>query len=201
MMSRSVSFLRRINFTEPSSGSALWIKRADLYEDDSRIYAFLTFSSNGRSNVERCKIRITPFDKDKFGMEPFGVRILSLGLKAGQTKEHPDPLILPKGTYAFNFALLSYSAKKGKESLASPAAASLASSEPALAPSSPSGEPSAPSFAEEPIRKSKANKTRFIKRLPILLPILLILLGLLIGFCLLYGSPFGATWQTRNFYY
>ena len=114
-MSKSVSFLRRITFKAPTARTPLWIKQADLYEDENRIYAFLTFSNSLDVAINKCKIRILPFDKEKYGMDPFGIRILNLGLKGKMSKEHNDPLILPKGTYGFNFSIISYGTKKEED--------------------------------------------------------------------------------------
>lgn len=119
-MSRSVSFLRRITFKAPSSHTPIWIKQADLYEDQSRIYAFLTFENKEKSPIERVKIRITPFDEGKFGMDPFGIQILNLSLKPGASKEHRDPLLLPKGTYGFNFSIVSYGLKRKASDVEAP---------------------------------------------------------------------------------
>ena len=119
-MSRSVSFLRRITFKAPPFSTPIWISQANLYEDENRIYAFLTFGSHTDATIERVKIRITPFDENKYGMDPFGIQIQNLGLKAGSNKEHPDPLLLPKGTFAFNFSVVSYGFKKKSKDIEAP---------------------------------------------------------------------------------
>ena len=217
-MSRSVSFLRRINFSKPLGHAALWIESADLYEDENRIYAFLTFSSGVNPTIEKCKIRITPFDKDKFGMDSFGVRILNLNLKGNQKKEHPDPLILPKGTYGFNFSILSYGTKKVEKEVppvvaAAPSPAKPEEAEAKEAPiesASPViAEPSSPSIEEAPKEEIQEtpqprkenpedprnpNKVSLVKEIPFLAILLLVVMGVIIGYWLFVSGQYG-----RNF--
>ena len=201
-MSRSVSFLRRINFSKPLGHVALWIESADLYEDENRIYAFLTFSSGVNPTIEKCKIRITPFDKDKYGMDPFLIKISNLDLKKGNGKEHPDPLILPKGTYGFNFSIVSYATKKIEENVPSVASAPSGldgDAEPVVPEGEPSQEapkeaaPASPVF-ETPVRN--ANKAKPIRRFPFYLVIILILLVGAIGCWLFYSGLVG-----KNFHF
>ncbi len=207
-MARSVSFLRRITFKSPSSHTPIWIKQADLYEDENRIYAFLTFENQEKSPMERVKIRITPFDEGKYGMDPFGIQILNLGLKPGASKEHPDPLILPKGTYGFNFSIVSYGLKRkaldvnAAAPVDAPApqdkAVSISaeeSNEPAqeapsgeLGPNAP--EQVAPKAKKEPVVKNP-NRVRPLGKMPALAIALLILLGVAAGFLLLMSGVWG----------
>ena len=193
-MSRSVSFLRRITFKMPTAPSPLWIRYADLYEDENRIYAFLTFVSQEKNVIERCKIRITPFDEGKYGMDSFGIQILNLGLKPGATIEHPDPLILPKGTYAFNFSLVSYGFKRKKADVEAPA--SIASSaEPASSGEPVSANEESPSEAAqaEPKKEESTpneallknpNRIRPLGKMPGYLPFVLVALAIIAGFIL-----------------
>ena len=209
-MSRSVSFLRRITFKSPSSHTPIWIKQADLYEDESRIYAFLTFVNKEKSPIGRVKIRITPFDEGKYGMDPFGIQILNLDLKPGLSKEHPDPLILPKGTYGFNFSIVSYGFKKKALDVDAPAvtAASSAQSEnaasasaeaPAVSssetsstgtPDSNAPAPETPA-ASKPAAPKNPNIVKPIGKMPSFLIPVLILLGLTVGFLLFMSGVWG----------
>ncbi len=205
-MSRSVSFLRRITFKLPSSHTPVWIRQADLYEDENRIYAFLTFSNQEESPLDRVKIRITPFDEGKYGMDSFGIQILNLDLKPGTSKEHPDPLILPKGTYAFNFSIVSYGFKKKALDVDAPAFdASPAQDEAAPnsveAPSEPAPEASATETLIAPaqegaevVQENKAKNPNIVKpigKMPFFMVPLLILLGLASGFLLLMSGVWG----------
>ncbi len=218
-MSRSVSFLRRITFTKPMGHAALWIESADLYEDENRIYAFLTFSSGTNPTIEKCKIRITPFDKDKFGMDSFGVRVLNLSLKGNQKKEHPDPLILPKGTYGFNFSILSYGTKKIEKEVPPvvPAPPSPVKHEEAEAKEAPIesvaptiAEPSSPSIEEAPKEEIQGtqqprkeypedprnpNKVSLVKEIPFLAILLLVVMGVIIGYWLFVSGQYGRSFR------
>ena len=217
-MSRSVSFLRRITFKAPSFSTPIWISQANLYEDENRIYAFLTFGSRSDSTIERVKIRITPFDENKYGMNPFGIQILNLGLKAGSSKEHPDPLLLPKGTYAFNFSVVSYGFKKKVKDIEAPAiTTSVASqddgattvveeksaepikeetSETKDVTPSNEGTPNAPAQTPELSKdqnSKSSNKVKPISKMPPFMAAILILLGLAAGFLLLMSGVWGTS--------
>ncbi len=179
-MSESISFLRHIAFKAPVSFTPVWIKAADLYEDDNRIYAFLTIVNDSEKTLDRCRVRITPFDGDKFGLDPFGIQISNLGIKSKSEKEHPSPLILPKGTFGFNYSFISYAFKKGEDQAMPVSTGETVSGENAPTSSAP---------VEAPKAKRLVNKVRKIGKTPFwLLPLLALLV---FGVCyMILGNHF-----------
>ena len=99
----SASFVRKVNFRVPNNGSGFALVSAVFYEDEKRVYAFLTFRNNSASHVRGCTLRITPYDADRKPMTGFAARIDDLELPVNRELEYASPLLLPKDTFAFNW--------------------------------------------------------------------------------------------------
>ena len=95
------SFVRKVNFRV--SGSGFSLVSAVFYEDDKRVYAFLSFRNNSASHVRGCTLRITPYDADRKPMTGFAARIDDLELPVNREMEYASPLLLPKDAFAFNW--------------------------------------------------------------------------------------------------
>ena len=95
------SFVRKVNFRV--SGSGFSLVSAVFYEDDKRVYAFLSFRNNSASHVRGCTLRITPYDADRKPMTGFAARIDDLELPVNREIEYASPLLLPKDAFAFNW--------------------------------------------------------------------------------------------------
>lgn len=97
------SFVRKVNFRVSGNGSGFALVSAVFYEDDKRVYAFLTFRNNSASHVRGCTLRITPYDSDRKPMTGFAARIDDLELPVNRELEYASPLLLPKDAFAFNW--------------------------------------------------------------------------------------------------
>ena len=104
-MNRHVSFVRHIDFDTNDRGLALIA--ADLYADEKRVYAFLTLTNRMNMRANGAVIKIQPFDEMYHPFDEFGVKLTELKLDPGMQGLVQEPLLLPLGTFAFNFSFVS----------------------------------------------------------------------------------------------
>ena len=104
-MNRHVSFVRHIDFDANDRGLALIA--ADLYADEKRVYAFLTLTNRMNMRANGAVIKIQPFDEMYHPFDEFGVKLTELKLDPGMQGLVQEPLLLPLGTFAFNFSFVS----------------------------------------------------------------------------------------------